>query len=119
MLEQRKTFLALTQVPGRLTAAEAAWALGLTPDELRIVSSGEVLARLRAVASQAERKLLLTESLRLKPLGSPAPRAVKFFASVDVERVSRDEQWLDRAIYTIRVYWVFKKRHKGQCHEND
>jgi hypothetical protein len=119
MLEQRKTFMALAHVPGRLTAVEVAWALGLTPEQVRIVSSGEVIARLRGLASQSERKLLLTESLRLKPLGSPAPRAVKFYAAVDVHRLSRDEQWLDRAIYTIRLYWIFKKRHKGQGDEND
>jgi hypothetical protein len=37
----------------------------------------------------------------LKPLGKPAPNARKWYAMVELERVSRDPAWLDKAIRTV------------------
>jgi hypothetical protein len=37
----------------------------------------------------------------LKPLGKPAQNARKWFATVEVERMSQDPVWLDRAIRIV------------------
>ena len=37
----------------------------------------------------------------LKPLGKPAPNARKWFATVEIERMSVDPEWLDKAIRIV------------------
>jgi hypothetical protein len=44
---------------------------------------------------------LLARAGHLKPLGKPAPNARKWYAMVELERVSRDPAWLDKAIRTV------------------
>ena len=44
---------------------------------------------------------LLARAGHLKPLGKPAQNARKWYAMVELERVSRDPAWLDRAIRIV------------------
>ena len=43
----------------------------------------------------------LARAGHLKPLGKPARNARKWYATVELERVSRDPAWLDRAIRIV------------------
>jgi hypothetical protein len=44
---------------------------------------------------------LLARAGHLKPLGKPAQNARKWYATVELERLSRDPAWLDRAIRIV------------------
>jgi hypothetical protein len=44
---------------------------------------------------------LLARAGHLKPLGKPAQNARKWYAMADLERVSRDPAWLDKAIRIV------------------
>jgi hypothetical protein len=44
---------------------------------------------------------LLARSGHLKPLGKPAQNARKWYATVELERLSRDPVWLDKAIRVV------------------
>jgi len=50
---------------------------------------------------------VLTREGLLKPLGGGARNCVKYFAAVEIEKLSRDTKWLDRATKAIG-------RRKGQ-----
>ena len=47
---------------------------------------------------------LLLRSGHLKPLGRPAQNGRKWFASVELERLSQDKDWLDRAIRIVEKH---------------
>ena len=44
---------------------------------------------------------LLVRAGHLKPLGKPVPNARKWFATVEIERMSCDPDWLDKAIRIV------------------
>ncbi len=44
---------------------------------------------------------LLARAGHLKPLGKPAQNARKWYAMVELERVSQDSAWLDKAIRIV------------------
>lgn len=44
---------------------------------------------------------LLARAGHLKPLGKPAQNARKWYATVELERLSRDPAWLDKAIRVV------------------
>jgi len=44
---------------------------------------------------------LLARAGHLKPLGKPHQNARKWYATVELERLSRDPVWLDRAIRIV------------------
>ncbi len=44
---------------------------------------------------------LLARAGHLKPLGKPAHNAHKWYATVELERLSRDPVWLDKAIRIV------------------
>ena len=44
---------------------------------------------------------LLARAGHLKPLGKPAQNARKWYATVELERLSRDSVWLDKAIRIV------------------
>ena len=44
---------------------------------------------------------LLARAGHLKPLGKPAQNSRKWYATVELERVSRDPVWLDKAIRIV------------------
>jgi len=43
----------------------------------------------------------LARTGHLKPLGKPAQNSRKWYALVDLERLSRDPEWLDKAIRIV------------------
>ena len=43
----------------------------------------------------------LVQAGHLKPLGKPAQNSRKWFATVELERLSRDVDWLDKAIRIV------------------
>ncbi len=47
---------------------------------------------------------LLIRSGHLKPLGKPAQNGRKWFASVELERLGLDKEWLDKAIRIVEKH---------------
>jgi hypothetical protein len=60
----------------------------------------------------------LVRSGHLKPLGKPAQNARKWFATVELERLSHDADWLDKAIRIVekRIHEMNEKQ-KGRLPE--
>ena len=104
--------------PARLTGEQVGWRLGLNRDEVRIISSSEVITRIRAEIPPNECHLVLSSATRLRPLGDPTVMAAKFFWENEVSRLEQDSKWLDKAVRTIRQYWILKKRRKTNPSEN-
>ena len=44
---------------------------------------------------------ILVSTGHLKPLGKPAQNSRKWFATVELERLSRDADWLDKAVRIV------------------
>jgi hypothetical protein len=95
MKEEQHRFLSLMgQLPARLTAEQAAWVLNCQPHDVPVL----VAARL------------------LKPLGSPVPNSVKYFATVEVLEFVKDRTWLAKVTNTVSQHWKQKNLHKrGHC----
>jgi len=91
MNSQRLQFLNLRNLPARVTSEEAAWLLGIEPHCIPI----------------------LTAAGLLKPLGQPAPNAVKYFATVTICELKQDAGWLFRVSKEIMQYWKTKNRRKN------
>lgn len=89
MNPERKDFLELRVIPGRLTLQEAAWLLGFQDHDIPIL----VRAKL------------------LRPLGKPAPNGQKFFARKDLIELVNDSGWLDRASQTLIRYHRERNRN--------
>ena len=57
----------------------------------------------------------------LKPLGRPPETGVKYFATVALEELRRDQKWLARASDCIVNYWRTrngnKKAHREMIHD--
>lgn len=47
---------------------------------------------------------VLVRTGHLKPLGKPTQNSRKWFASVEIERVSRDLAWLDKAVRIVEKH---------------
>jgi len=47
---------------------------------------------------------LLIRAGHIKPLGKPAQNGRKWFASVELERLSQDKDWLDKAIRIVEKH---------------
>ena len=61
---------------------------------------------------------LLARAGHLKPLGRPAQNARKWYAMADLERVSRDPAWLDKAIRIVdRLVREANGKQKGKGQE--
>jgi hypothetical protein len=41
----------------------------------------------------------------IKPLGKPAPNAIRFFARPDLDELANDAKWLDRACAALGRHW--------------
>ena len=87
--------LNLRNPPQRLSAAEAAGRLGLTPHEIPILVSKGLL----------------------KPLGHPAPNAPKFFLTAMLDDLRRDEKWHGKATDALHEYWRCKNEKKQSAAE--
>ena len=93
MNPERKEFLNLLSLPGRISATEAAWKLGFETDHITILTSAGML----------------------KPLGHPPSGAMKFFAAVDIEQKRNDAKWLNKASEVIRLKWKDKNERAAKC----
>jgi hypothetical protein len=79
--------------PGRLVAEEVAKLLGFKRHDIPIL----VRARL------------------LKPLGNPSRNAVKYYATVEIEKLAADPVWLGRATRAVNKYWASQnQKRQGQ-----
>ena len=86
----RHHFLSFRHPPARLNMEEAAWFLGFLPHEIPILIAANLL----------------------KPLGSPAPNAVKYFALFELRLLRRNLAWLAKASNAISRHWKTKnQRH--------
>src|ERR1700691_1613795 len=57
----------------------------------------------------------LVRAGHLKPLGKPAQNARKWFATVELERMSCDPDWLDKAIRIVeKQIQEMKKKQRGK-----
>jgi hypothetical protein len=92
MNPERKEILNLLSLPGRISAAEAAWRLGFETDHITILISAGML----------------------KPLGHPPPGSMKFFAAVEIEQVRIDAKWLNKASEVIRLKWKDKNERAAK-----
>ncbi len=91
MAPEQKELLNLRVLPARLNTEQAAHLLGFQPHDLPI---------------------LCVRGL-LKPLGTPPPSAVKYYATSDLEELRADRKWLARATDALHRYW----RNKNQRRE--
>jgi hypothetical protein len=58
---------------------------------------------------------LLARAWHLKPLGKPAQNARKWYAMVELERVSRDAEWLDKVVRIVeKSVQDSSRRQRGQ-----
>lgn len=58
---------------------------------------------------------MLARAGHLKPLGKPAQNARKWYATVELERLSRDPAWLDKAIRIVdRLVREANGKNKGK-----
>ena len=70
-------------LPARLDAGQSAKLLGIAPHDVPVLIGTGLL----------------------KPLGSPAPNAPKYFALVDILEHAADRDWLNRATKTLAKHW--------------
>ena len=57
----------------------------------------------------------LVRAGHLKPLGKPAPNARKWFATVEIERISCDREWLDKAVRIVeKQIQEMNKKQRGK-----
>lgn len=96
MNEQTVQFLSLLRLPGRLTSEQAAPVLGFSPRDIPVLVKAKIL----------------------KPLGNPPPNAVKYFASADIEKYARDQDWLNRATKAIYAFWVGQNKRRRSPSRN-
>lgn len=97
-------------LPWRLRAKGAGSLIGVQVDEIRILSSEPVLTRLRDKADPSIKAHLLPASLRLRPLGSPAKQATKYYSTFEILQLCKDRNWLTRACGSIHFYWRCKRK---------
>ena len=91
MREDQHRFLALLgQLPGRLTAEQAAWVINCQPHDIPVLITNHFL----------------------KPLGNPPQNGIKYFAAVDVLELSRDRTQLMRASAAIYRHWQKQNARK-------
>lgn len=88
--DQHRFLTLLGQLPARLTAEQAAWVLNCQAHDVPVL----VVARL------------------LKPLGSPQPNSVKYFATVEVLELAKDRSWLAKVTNAVSQHWKHKNQQK-------
>jgi len=91
MQQDVERFLNLKHLPGRLTKEQTAWFLGFSSEEITI---------------------LVTRGL-LKPLGHPASNGQKFFLTMTLDDLKRNEKWFSKATDAIVEYWRNKNSRKS------
>lgn len=91
MNNERKDLLNLATLPARLNMEEAANVLGFKPHDIP----------------------LLVKAGLLKPLGRPVPNGDKYFATVTLNELRQDVQWLSKATVAVSHHWKQKNAHKS------
>jgi hypothetical protein len=62
----------------------------------------------------------LVRAGHLKPLAKPAQNARKWFATVEIERMSREPEWLDKAIRIVeKQIQEMNRKQRGKESEQD
>lgn len=93
MKDDQRQFLSLMpQLPARLTVEQTGWVLGCAAHDVPVLVSARLL----------------------KPLGNPAPNAVKFFARADVLELTNDRAWLIKMTNAIGQHWQHKNASRRQ-----
>ncbi len=91
MKEEQHCFMSLLGgLPARLTVEQAARVLNCQPHDFPI----------------------LVGSKLLRPLGTPPPNGIKFFATEDVLELSKDRSWLAKVTNTMNQHWHRKNARK-------
>lgn len=90
MKDDQYRLLTVRQLPARLTAEQTSWLLNCQAHDIPIL----VAARL------------------LKPLGNPLPSSVKFFATVELLTLAKDQAWLNKATAALGKHWAEKNRNR-------
>jgi hypothetical protein len=87
-------FLNQRILPHRLTVVEAGWLLGFTPVDLTILAGCNMIT----------------------PMGKPSQNSTKYFATVQIEALRDNVEWLDKATCLLNQYWREKNagRKKGE-----
>ena len=85
------------RLPGRLTTAQTASILGFPEHDIPVLVSGGLL----------------------KPLGSPAPNAPKYFAAVEIVMHAQETLWLSRATKLVSKCWKEKNEEKRARKKED
>lgn len=91
MNPERKDLLNLATLPARLSSEEAANFLGFKSHDIP----------------------LLTRAGLLKPLGRPMPNSDKYFATVTLNELRQDVQWLSKATVAVSQHWKEKNARKA------
>jgi hypothetical protein len=89
-LEQIVKLVDATSMRARLSTEEAAKLLGFPAHDIPV----------------------LVQAKLLKPLGSPAPNAPKYFAKCEVQALANDPAWLDKATRAVSKFWKEKNRRR-------
>jgi hypothetical protein len=94
--DQYQFLTLLGQVPARLTVEQTAWLLNFQPHDIPVLVSGRLL----------------------KPLGTPAPNAVKYFGTAEVLELARDRTWLAKVTNAVSQHWKRKNQRKSEVGGN-
>lgn len=55
---------------------------------------------------------VLVRAKLLKPLGEPAANAHKFFSTAELQHLTEDRSWLDKATKAVSRYWQGKNQRR-------
>jgi hypothetical protein len=90
---QKLQFLNLRHLPARLTVEETGWFLGFSAHQIPILVGLGLL----------------------KPLGQPAPNAIKYFATTTLCELKEDVDWQSRASKEIMQHWQKKNERRRKA----
>lgn len=88
---ERDRFLNLRHYPARMTAEEVAARLRMSPHDIPILVANGLL----------------------KPLGEPLQSSVKYFATVVIDELSVNVEWLHEATKVLQGHWSMKNARKS------
>jgi hypothetical protein len=88
---ERKDLLNLATLPARLNTEEAANFLGFKSHDMPVLMKAGLL----------------------KPLGRPMPNSDKYFATVTLNELRQDVQWLSKATMVVSQHWKEKNARKA------
>ena len=70
-----------------------------------------LLGQLPARLTAEQTVWVLVTARLLKPLGTPQPNSVKYFAAVDVLELIKDRNWLAMMTNAVSQHWRQKNQH--------